>query len=81
MTIKYRTFSGSIYEVDEDNHRARRLTGTGAPTTRQNPDGEWQSYNWYEKLSNTSLFFCWNEQGQGTMTSAIVEVITDKIIQ
>lgn len=34
----------SIYEIDFDNKRVRRLTGTAAPTPRQKADGEYRDY-------------------------------------
>lgn len=42
--ITFSTITGSLYEVDPDAKRIRRITGVDAPTARQGPDGEWRDY-------------------------------------
>jgi hypothetical protein len=42
--MKFITVSGSVYEVDSDNKRLRRLTGRTDPTPRLGKDGEWRKY-------------------------------------
>jgi len=42
--MKFKTFSGSVYELDLNNKRIRRLNGNKAPTERQGADGEWKTY-------------------------------------
>lgn len=44
MTIKFETISGSLYEVDQENCRVRRLVGVKDPTPRQGADGDWREY-------------------------------------
>lgn len=44
MTIKFKTYSGSVYEVDQDNKQYRRISGMKDPTPRQSKDGEWRKY-------------------------------------
>ena len=43
--MKFKTKSGSEYEVDHATSRIRRLSGTHAPTNSQGPDGEWRHYH------------------------------------
>ncbi len=38
------TASGSVYELDDDNKRVRRLTGIKPPKESQGVDGQWKSY-------------------------------------
>ena len=42
--IKFQTESGSLYELDEENCRVRRLLGVKDPTPRQGQDGEWTQF-------------------------------------
>lgn len=42
--MRFTTISGSLYEVDLDNKKIRRLNGKADPTPRQGKDGEWQGY-------------------------------------
>lgn len=42
--IQFTTESNSIYQVDTNNKKIRRLSGKSNPTTRQGNDGEWKSY-------------------------------------
>lgn len=42
--MKFKTKSGSRYELDIDGKRIRRLGGVKEPTHRQGVDGEWRSY-------------------------------------
>lgn len=67
----------SIYEVDFENNRVRRVSGVNRPTPRQGSDGEWKTYQTVF-LSDHGLIFQWgwNEDGTAkcTETSHIVKV-------
>jgi hypothetical protein len=52
MNITFETKSGSIYEVNEEEKKIRRLSGTNQPTERQGQDGEWKVY---ESLCSSSF--------------------------
>ena len=81
--MKFKTYSGSIYELDQENKRIRRLTGNANPTERQGKDGDWKPYkellNGPEK--DRSLTIVWNvtEEGviQTTQTSYITEILVE----
>lgn len=42
--MRFITASGSMYEVDTDAKKIRRLIGKDNPTPRMGKDGEWRSY-------------------------------------
>jgi hypothetical protein len=42
--MKFTTKSGSVYEINTDSKKIRRLKGTEDPTPRQGKDGEWRPY-------------------------------------
>jgi len=42
--MRFTTQSGSIYEVDTEGKKIRRLEGKKNPTPRQGKDGEWRGY-------------------------------------
>jgi len=44
------TDSGSVYELDEDQKRIRRLSGAKPPTPRQGSDGEWRQYEGLDRV-------------------------------
>jgi hypothetical protein len=67
----------SIYEVDFDNRRVRRVSGVDRPTPRQGADGEWKSYLSVSMFDEGLLFqWGWNDDGTAkcTHTSKIVQV-------
>lgn len=67
----------SVYEVDRENCRIRRLTSDHEPTPRQGQDGEWRGYEDL-RFMNDGMFIIWNHTysgiAQGTLTSPIVEI-------
>lgn len=74
----YITESGSVYEVDHDNKRVRRLSGVKDPTPRQGKDGEWKTYvELNTELFPGCLFFIWEHPGKGTRTSPVVGMNKD----
>ncbi len=40
----FETQSGSVYELDTEASRIRRLSGLNDPQPRQGKDGEWRTY-------------------------------------
>ena len=72
MTVKLTTASGSIYELDVDGKRVRRLTGKIAPTPRQGADGEWKAFVTLHEVGD-SLGFDWDGEGHCTFTSPVVK--------
>lgn len=42
--MMFTTESGSVYEVDEDAPRMRRLSGKNKPTAYQGEDNTWRTY-------------------------------------
>jgi hypothetical protein len=42
--MRFTTASGSVYEVDTEAKKIRRLNGKKDPTPRQGKDGEWREY-------------------------------------
>ena len=72
MTTTYHT-RNSLYEVDEDAKRARRVTGTGEPTPQFHQDGEWQDFERFIPDGGFSdgLVFVWSD-GTWTITSPVV---------
>lgn len=42
--IEYTTETGSLYEVNYDEKKIRRVTGTHDPTNHQGKDGEWKDF-------------------------------------
>lgn len=56
MTVLYYTETGSVYEVDEWNKRARRVTAAPARVQHTLSDGEWHSYNEFQMHGNQLLF-------------------------
>lgn len=43
--MKFKTQSGSTYEVDFNSKQIRRLNGLTNSTPRQGNDGQWKKYN------------------------------------
>jgi len=73
--MKFKTKSGSSYELDLWNRRVRRLEGKEAATFRQGNDGEWKSYVSISvpRIGSTTLMV-WNDNGHATATSAVTEI-------
>jgi hypothetical protein len=42
--IKFRTKSGSIYQIDYEGMTVRRISGTKPPTDSFTPDGSWHRF-------------------------------------
>lgn len=88
--IKLTTESRSVYELDEENKRVRRVIGIGGPTPRTGIDGEWKKYeevyltarHAIKKgsaafVSKDCLIIDWTGRGNCTLTSPVVFVSSD----
>lgn len=77
MIERFRTHSGSTYEVDHDNHQIRRLSGNHPPTARQGSDERWKPYQGIsEILTGQCVLVSWEVVGnvaRCTLTSEVVE--------
>jgi hypothetical protein len=56
----FRTQSNSVYEVDFDNKKVRRINGVNEPTARQGKDGEWRKYIDIVLKENTPCYIVWD---------------------
>ncbi len=80
MSIFFET-RNSIYELDPDQHRIRRVSGVNDPTLRQGDDGEWQTYlTISEVVVGSIVVIVWEynvEDGsaKGTNTSIVQQII------
>ena len=76
--ITFTTETGSVYEVDEERRRIRRLSGTHEPTVNQGEDGEWQSYLKTSPIKKgQGVLIVWRIDGNNvrrTFTSEVTEV-------
>ena len=80
MRFKFKTLN-SEYEVDEEHSLIRRLSSNHEPTARQGVDGEWKSYAYLapthvgDPPEAWSYFISWDNQGHGTLTSTVTEIV------
>ena len=86
--MKFRTYTGSVYEVDQQGKRIRRLTGKNEPTSRQGKDNEWRAYNDLILNVGRSAWIFWDPKttplldgslggSPTTVTSEVIEIISD----
>jgi hypothetical protein len=61
----------SIYEVDEDEKKIRRLVSEHEATPRQGADGEWKQFYRIDH-TDAGLLIHWDDQGRCTLTSEVV---------
>ena len=81
--MKFKTVTGSLYEIDLPNNRVRRLTGTKAVTNHQNDDGDWQDYLEVSEVKvGVGVFITWRYDivegdtiARNTLTSDVAEII------
>ena len=60
--MKFKTASGSQYEINTKTKHIRRLSGTKDPTTRQGKDGNWRKYDavFPDPIEvDASVMICW----------------------
>lgn len=76
--MKFKTETGSVYEVDFWNKKFRRLSGEGSPTPRLGADGGWKDYHSISipVVGEPTTVF-WNNNGKATMTSRLTEVVEE----
>lgn len=75
------TQTKSVYEIDADNKRIRRLQGVKDATARQGKDGDWRTYRDISPRADGGLIIVWavvnNDDGeivfQTTQTSPVVK--------
>ncbi len=78
MNTFVHTESGSTYEIDPENNRARRLGNTGGslPTQRFGEDEQWNPYKYLARMAwpdgKVSLVFWWDTTGY-TRTSPMLD--------
>jgi hypothetical protein len=72
----YKTRSGSVYQVDHEGKRVRRMIGEAAPTPHQGKDGDWKSFQDLTTLPDGRLWFWWGS-GETTFTSPVLETIEE----
>jgi hypothetical protein len=83
--MKFITETGSLYEVDSDNRRIRRMIGVNNPSPRQGKDGEWRPYDTLILNLGESACIFWDPkttpllEGSGgnipaTITSKVVKI-------
>jgi hypothetical protein len=85
--MKYvRTYSSSIYEIDEEAKKIRRLHGIKDPTPRQGNDGDWKDYKEIIIALNKQLIIVWgngtNANGEAIMkttATSSIEAIGDSL--
>ena len=76
------TETGSVYEVDTDGRRARRLAGKADPTANMKEDGQWRGYQAVRLIApGLRVMFEWGFETRGdglkyrqTLTSQVTEV-------
>jgi hypothetical protein len=77
MSIIRVTTRNSVYDVDVEGKRVRRVMGANAPTERQGEDGVWKPFMSVSMLDGGMIFqWGWNENGTAncTWTSDILNV-------
>jgi len=68
--MKFHTQSGSVYEINTDSKKIRRLNGKADPTPRQGKDGEWRTYaSLYPEIPKVGeqLLITWAEEMPPTL--------------
>ena len=76
--MTFETETGSVYEIDPDGNRVRRLYGRKGPTTRQGHDESWKEFKFFAVTLDGNLWFDWDGEGHGTMSSRVVRQIEEE---
>ena len=77
--MKFRTESGSTYEVDVENKRVRRLAGTNPATSRQGKDGDWRDFIAATPISvGLPVLFIWS--GNTPLLEKTMEMLTKGLL-
>lgn len=73
INMKFVTVTESVYEVDQEAKRIRRLSSSHDPTLRQGADGDWKPYKNLSGLEiNQSVTILWGYTDQPTELTASV---------
>jgi hypothetical protein len=68
----------SIYEVDEDARRIRRICGANPPAGGMPADGVWRFYSWNSPLrAGVCVVIQWKDEVSGLRTSTVQHVQGD----
>lgn len=77
-TNKFVQTMNSVYEVDRDAKRIRRLTSNHQPTDRQSPDGEWDEFEDLKGFQEgQTMMIVWEytgSQAKATRTSPVQSI-------
>jgi len=81
MVVVFRTESSSMYEVNIDERKIRRLHGANPATNRLGHDGEWKEFlNISELEIGESVVITWsisNEQEEFRLKTTVTSPIID----
>lgn len=78
----FRTKTGSVYEVDEKQKLARRLSGTGTGTERAN--SHWRAYATADVTLGHPAWITWTEDTnllEGSPDGAIPATVTSTVVE
>lgn len=79
--MKFKTETGSLYEVCLQNKQIRRISGETSPTVRQGQDGDWKIYESISPIEiGNRCYITWkivDSVAKGTLTSFITEIYND----
>jgi hypothetical protein len=70
----FETLSGSVYEVNSEEKKIRRLTGRVSATKRQGQDGEWREYQQAIVRLNQSVMIVWGS-ANGVLQTTITNIV------
>ena len=70
--------ANSLYELDLDASRIRRVLGQEPPTSRQGDDGQWRRFEGISQVRvGDRMLIVWSREGEkarSTLTSTVVEI-------
>lgn len=69
--IRFET-KNSVYEIDEDRQRVRRLSGANTPTENFGSDGEWRGYEHWVLLPGGQALFYFDDERATITTPGVV---------
>ncbi len=76
--MKFKTVSGSTYEVDLDKKQIRRISSTHPPHRRQGQDGVWSGYDWITEVKvgrSVRIELTLPCDGRCLTTSTVTEIV------
>lgn len=79
--MKFITQTGSIYEIDQQSKKIRRLYGKLPSTERQGLDGEWKTYSHLtDVVVGKPVVIVWEvieSVAKSTVTSVIKDIVDE----